>query len=157
MKEREYYPALKKALKEYLERDNTATVQLAITSNKIPEWVKSGWDDVTAYAALVTKKKPDIMGYLQSKNEHNIRKLLSVEFKVGELNFEDIYQLKMYAELFDSDLNYLISTEPVNSDLKRFLEKRRGVLAVRAAYYQIEIFMLGPTVDGEYMLIPVNI
>lgn len=63
-------------------------------------------------------RKPDIAGYVES-NLGNV--IFTAEVKRGSLTIQDIYQAKMYKELFGATFGFLIGTEPVTEELKRLL------------------------------------
>ena len=63
-------------------------------------------------------RKPDIAGYVES-NVGNV--IFTAEVKRGSLTIQDIYQAKMYKELFGATFGFLIGTEPVAEELKRLL------------------------------------
>jgi len=59
---------------------------------------------------------PDLTGYVR----HNGGKdFITVEVKNEKLILDDVYQAKMYADLFSAKYGLLISTDPVPSELKK--------------------------------------
>ncbi len=63
-------------------------------------------------------RKPDIAGYVESNRGNQI---FTAEVKRRSLTVQDIYQAKMYKELFGATFGFLIGTEPVAEELKRLL------------------------------------
>ena len=62
------------------------------------------------------RRRPDIIGYVS--REH-AKDLITVEVKEKSLTIEDIYQAKMYKELFGARYGFLITVSPIPEALKR--------------------------------------
>ncbi len=63
-------------------------------------------------------RRPDIVGYVESNRGNQI---FTAEVKRGGLTIQDIYQAKMYKELFGATFGFLVGTQPVLEELKRLL------------------------------------
>src|SRR5229473_2844132 len=63
-------------------------------------------------------RKPDIVGYMETNLGNTI---FTAEVKRDSLTIWNIYQAKMYKELFGATFGFLISTEPIPEELKRLL------------------------------------
>jgi len=50
------------------------------------------------------------------------------EVKLGNIKLRDIYQTKEYAEVFNARYAFLISTEMVAEEIRRFLRSRQSIL-----------------------------
>jgi hypothetical protein len=62
-------------------------------------------------------RSPDITGFADQKLSGE--DFITVEFKNEPLELWDIYQAKMYAELFNAKYGFLVSTDPIPPELKR--------------------------------------
>lgn len=70
-------------------------------------------------------KKPDITGFVKKQYYTDF---LIVEIKRKEIKLEDIYQTKMYKELFEAKYTFLISLESIPEKLKRLCKSNRDIL-----------------------------
>jgi len=61
-------------------------------------------------------RRPDILGYI---NREYSKDLITVEVKEKSLTIEDIYQAKMYKEVFGARYGFLITAAPIPEALKR--------------------------------------
>lgn len=62
-------------------------------------------------------RSPDITGFSTGSfgNDH----LVTIEVKNETISLGDVYQAKMYAELFYSEYGFLVSVEPIPTELKK--------------------------------------
>jgi hypothetical protein len=72
--------------------------------------------------------KPDIIGYAE---RHDGRALFTVEVKQGKPTVKDIYQAKLYKELFGAGIGFLITSAPIPEELKRLIRNRADHSHVR--------------------------
>ena len=71
------------------------------------------------------RRRPDIIGYVS--REH-AKDLITVEVKEKSLTIEDIYQAKMYKELFGARYGFLITVSPIPEALKRLCKQTYSIL-----------------------------
>ena len=118
--------------------------EFEITARKIPEKVKKWLDD----PALFIREKifPDMMGYFipnRSKIPPNgfHRGLIITEVKIEQPRIRDIIQTKVYAEAFGASFAYLISSEDMIEEIRRFLRQRRSILSYYAHEYPRNLYI----------------
>jgi len=70
---------------------------------------------------------PDITGFMKDPGRYS-EQFITIEVKNEKVSLLDIYQAKMYADLFDAKYGFLISTEPISDDLKRLHKVRPKIL-----------------------------
>jgi len=66
------------------------------------------------------RKKPDILGYV---NRQYSKDIITVEVKEKSLAIEDIYQAKMYKEVFGARYGFLITATAIPEALKRLCKQ----------------------------------
>ena len=79
---------------------------------------------------------PDLVGYVK---ENGILNLIISEVKDKKLKLRDIYQSKMYGELFHAKYTFLISSKPLSEEIRRFLKMNPAILSHSAGYQHITI------------------
>ena len=77
------------------------------------------------FTFLGKKASPDLTGFIQ--NEYGIKDYIVVEVKRNKVTLQDIYQTKMYGDLFEAKYAFLISPMPVPEEIKR-LDKNLFIL-----------------------------
>lgn len=92
----------------YLERTDRRN-----PSEKVKEAIPKDKDIIMA---ALPNKKPDLMGFY---NDCGDKKLITVEIKLGAIKLEDVYQAKLYGDLFSAKYALLISTVQVPQLIKR--------------------------------------
>ncbi|TET07918.1 MAG: hypothetical protein E3J86_11760 [Candidatus Thorarchaeota archaeon] len=97
--------------------------RLERTDRQIPDDIKKGLDNVALLSLRAERMLPDLMGYLDVKGLIFTResRLIVVEIKSDALTLKDLYQVKMYAEVFQAYYAFLISPNG-------FQEERRRVI-----------------------------
>jgi hypothetical protein len=130
-KEKELYAPVKSALELLFKPFGVGLI--AVTSKRIPDEIKERLDRDSLFYARSVKLIPDIMGYLwpSRKNDPPIflrPGLIVAEVKRGPLKLWDIYQTRMYSELFDSRIAFLVSDTRIPVELRRFLEEHDYIL-----------------------------
>jgi hypothetical protein len=133
-RESDLYEPVKQALEKLLAA--STDIHVEITANGISKVSQRRLDDAAFLFLKSEKTQPDIMGYLLeevspfglelAKRGH--RATVIAEIKNDEIRIPDIYQAKRYAEVFDADYAFLISSEDVSEDVKRFVRNRPNVL-----------------------------
>lgn len=66
------------------------------------------------------RRRPDILGYV---NREYSKDLITVEVKEKSLTIEDIYQAKMYKEVFGARYGFLITATAIPEALKRLCKQ----------------------------------
>jgi hypothetical protein len=66
------------------------------------------------------RRRPDIIGYVSRGYTND---LITVEVKEKSLTIEDVYQAKMYKEVFDARYGFLITAAPIPEALKRLCKQ----------------------------------
>src|SRR5258708_24120175 len=66
------------------------------------------------------RRRPDILGYV---NRQYSKDLITVEVKEKSLTIEDIYQAKMYKEVFGARYGFLITATAIPEALKRLCKQ----------------------------------
>jgi len=87
--------------------------------------------DVMLHIVDVERFVPDLMGYTHTKEPiepYSVKRII-VEVKNDEIQSKDIFQAKNYGELFEADFALLISTESLPETIRRFLERKIGLIS----------------------------
>lgn len=118
-------------IKEYLREAFTAkfgNCHLEITANGVfsDRLQKVVRQDII-FAFLGRKASPDLTGFVHSKGAELVlvygpsivQEFITVEIKAEKISLQDIYQAKMYGDLFQAKYALLISPEVIPEDLRR--------------------------------------
>lgn len=70
-------------------------------------------------------RRPDILGFVQGQLQ---RDLITVEVKEKNLKIDDIYQAKMYKEVFGARYSFLVTAAPIPEALKRLCKTTFSIL-----------------------------
>ncbi len=76
-------------------------------------------------------RKPDIVGYAEGTQG---KAIFTAEVKRDSFTIQNIYQAKMYKELFGATFGFLISTLPFAEELKRLLRANPIILMSAGDY-----------------------
>jgi len=144
-KEKELYAPVKSALELLFKPFGVGLI--AVTSKRIPDEIKERLDKDSLFYAKSVRLIPDIMGYLWSSRKNDppifIRPgLIVAEVKHGPLRLWDIYQTKMYSELFNSQIAFLISDTRILVELRRFLDEHQYMLHTHEGSHPLYIGVL---------------
>jgi hypothetical protein len=71
------------------------------------------------------RRRPDIIGFV---SREYAKELITVEVKERSLTIEDIYQAKMYKEIFSARYGFLVSATPIPEALKRLCKQTPSIL-----------------------------
>lgn len=140
--EEKYYPKVKMALEEHL-MNNGFSVDFEVIGRKkslVRRFLPRNSELVRDVRALPT---PDIMGVIWRHHQQK-RKLVIAEFKMSP-TFMDIFQTKGYDELFNSDLTYLLSRDPISESSKHtrdFIRNNLDLLRTKRGTSEIYIRFL---------------
>lgn len=138
-KEKEYYPMIKVKLEDLL-KTRTANFYLEITANKkfsdnLKAEIREGRDIIYRF---LREASPDITGFIKDKYSSDF---IVVEFKREKIKLDDIYQTKKYRELFNAKFTFLISSEPIPTEIKR-LDKALDYQLLKAGLHWTFTFVL---------------
>jgi hypothetical protein len=138
-KEKEIYGQVKSEFERLL-RHKFTTCYLEITAyGSFSEELKSKVKQDIVFTFIKRmrgseSRSPDITGFVKV-TEHltfptitaNLEGLITIEVKNEKISLWDVYQAKMYAELFDAKYGFLVSTDPIPTELKK-LHKVHSIL-----------------------------
>jgi hypothetical protein len=142
-------------VRDYLQKQFGAfgECELEVTRERITEKVKRWLDDPSLFFIRVEKKLPDVMGHFKpdpsKQPPHGFYEgLIVTEIKSEPPKVQDIFQTKLYAEVFEAPFAYLISSKGMVEEMRRFLSKRYSLLSY-GAYRKVYI--------GKFNLIELQI
>jgi hypothetical protein len=125
--EKEYYPLIKAKLEELL-RTRSTNFYLEVTANK--EFTNGLKNQIRPERNIIfnflKSVRPDITGFIKDSSD-----FIVIEFKKKRIELNDIYQTKKYRELFNAKFTFLISLEPIPTEIKR-LDKAMNDQLLRA-------------------------
>jgi hypothetical protein len=103
-----------------------ASVYLEIAANsgfseKLKQAIPHGKEIVFQFIKL----RPDIAGFVE---EQYGKSLITVEVKEKSLTLEDIYQAKLYKEVFEAKYGFLVTLSPIQEELKRLCKGNFDIL-----------------------------
>jgi len=125
MAEADFYQQIKDRLKElFLTKGKQP--YLDITANKgLTEKIKQKIPQDREIVFVFLKKKPDIFGIIEEEHTNNF---ITVEIKEKISKLDDIYQAKLYKEVFDAKYGFLIVLSPIQEEIKRLCKNTFSVL-----------------------------
>ena len=128
IKEKDLYEPIKTILEKTFSKIGENYFE--ITASSISDHIKKFLDDHEVLILGTENKRPDIMGIVNIQHETGYisKRLIIIEVKSGVLNFDDIYQLKKYAEMFNAYYAILVSPEGLDETRRRFLKYRNLLL-----------------------------
>src|SRR5260370_27261942 len=104
---------------------------LAITATKgLSEELKAKISPHREIVFAFLKKRPDLFGFVESQYASD---LITVEAKERIEKLDDIYQAKLYKEVFDARYGFLITAEPIPEETRRICMTTVNIL--RSASY----------------------
>jgi len=138
-KEKELYEPIKNHLKTilgsyYVEEHNPPPTRpfqyennpyLEITEKRISETLKREFSNETFYILSAEHKNPDIMGFVR-KRPTSPKELITVEVKNKTIELKDVFQARLYQEVFKSTLSFLIASEDITEERVRFVTSKDG-------------------------------
>lgn len=135
--EKEYYPLIKAKLEELLRKRST-NFYLEVTANK--EFTNELKNQIRPERNIIfnflKSVRPDITGFIKDSSD-----LIVIEFKKKRIELNDIYQTKKYRELFNAKFTFLISLEPIPTEINR-LDKAMNDQLLRAGLHWTFAFVL---------------
>lgn len=152
--EAEFYNPLRLQLEEMFKQWQIGPVHLEVTSTgRFSETLKAAVEDIT-FAFLKKQASPDIAGFIA---KDSWKHMIVVEVKNERLSLSDIYQTKMYMDLFKAKYGLLLTSEPIPEELKRLHSRNHAVLNTTSSGYthvNIATFERHPTVLQENSWFP---
>ena len=128
--EKELYEPIKKYLEKAF-RQKFGNCYLETTAEgAFSNTIKSVVRHDIIFSFLGKKASPDLTGFIHGGGSKwvvlsmsSIKDFITVEIKKGKITLQDIYQAKMYGDLFQAKYALLISPETIPEEIKR-LDKR---------------------------------
>lgn len=135
--EKEYYPLIKTKIEELL-NTRVSDFYLEITadknfSEKLKNKIRPERNIIFNFLKSV---RPDITGFIKDSSD-----FIVIEFKKKRIELDDIYQTKKYRELFNAKFTFLISLEPIPTEIKR-LDKAMNDQLLKAGLHWTFAFVL---------------
>lgn len=118
IKEKELYEPVRAALERSFAAIGKRTVSETGATKGLGEALKALIPPGLEILFRFLNRKPDIVGYVETNLGNTI---FTTEVKRESLTIQNIYQAKMYKELFGATFGFLVSTEPIPEELKRLL------------------------------------
>ena|SRR5712692_3674135 len=118
IKEKDLYEPVRAALERSFTAIGKRTVSETAATKGLGETLNALIPPGRESLFRFVNRKPDIVGYMETNLGNTI---FTAEVKRDSLTIWNIYQAKMYKELFGATFGFLISTEPIPEELKRLL------------------------------------
>lgn len=138
-KEKELYEPVKYALERAFQSiGKHAVCETAATAgfgDQMKAVIPSGSEILFRYMNL----RPDIAGIVEPAG---ITTMLTVEVKLGSPTIKDVYQAKLYKEVFGATLGFLIATGAIPEEMKRLCCLRPTILH-SFDHYNFSLFAIG--------------
>jgi len=71
------------------------------------------------------RRRPDLLGLVETEYQKD---LITVEVKERSLKIDDLYQAKMYKEVFGARYGFLITAAPIPEELRRLCKTTPAIL-----------------------------
>lgn len=139
IKEEDLYEPVRVALDRAFDGIGKRAVSETCATKGFGEQLKALIPDGQEILFRFLARKPDIVGHIEGKIGNSI---FTAEVKRGGLTVQDIYQAKMYKELFGATFGFLVGTEPIPEELKRLL-RRTPIMLMSAGDYTFNFLALG--------------
>jgi len=148
--ENEMYEPVRRELMNKLSPSGKVHLEVS-ADGKISETVKERLDDVCLHIINFERLKPDIIGFLRTETRTGRgvgtyhEDVIVAEVKNEQIGITDIIQTKAYAEVFGAQHAFLVSSEPIPEEIKRFVKMKPGLLYVvgygeiKLAQFDIEV------------------
>lgn len=125
MAEADSYQAIKEKLDELLAATGR-NVYLEITATKgLSERLKKEIPQHREIVFAFLRKRPDFFGFVEGQYGSD---LITVEVKDRIEKLDDIYQAKLYKEVFSARYGFLITAEPIPEEIKRLCKNTIDIL-----------------------------
>lgn len=110
MAEADFYQPIKKGLEELLASKGKSFYLEVTATRRWSEKLKGKIPQGREIVFTFLKKRPDLLGFVEGQHSSNF---ITVEVKEQIKELDDIYQAKLYKEVFDAKYGFLITTEPI--------------------------------------------
>ncbi len=125
MPEADFYELIKQKLEELL-ASKGRRFYLEVTARKgLSEKLKGAIPQHREIVFTFLKKRPDLFGYIEGQYSKD---LVTVEIKERIEKLDDIYQAKLYKEVFAARYGFLITTKPIPEEIKRLCKSTIDIL-----------------------------
>ncbi len=124
MAEADWYDPVQAKLAEQLSGVATDFYLETAASKGFSETVKAAIPSGREIVFSFLRRRPDLIGYV---SKESAKDLITVEVKEGSLTIEDIYQAKMYKEVFGARYGFLITATPIPEALKRLCKQTYSI------------------------------
>lgn len=121
-KEEFLYEPIKNALKEVF--THLGDCYLEVTCKGLSNQLLRSLDDFALFYVKIDKQYPDIAGFVKTTYG---KEIVTVEVKSHIRKINDFFQAKRYAEVFDAKYAFLISSETIPEQIRRFINKRSTI------------------------------
>ncbi len=144
MAEKELYEPVRRELVERFSVSGKTHLEVS-ADGRISETVKEKLDDVALHIINFERVKPDIIGFLRIETKigrgtgYFQDEKIVAEVKNEQLGITDVIQTKVYAEVFDAKHAFLVSSEPIPEEIKRFVKMKPGLLHYAGGYGEIKL------------------
>ena len=130
------YQGVKKALTAYLQADDKIDIRLEITADTFPETLKTHVQKELLFLLENKTYRPDLFGHIGGSDCTSIYGksdfILTVEVKPRAITLKDIFQAKMYGEIYSTPFAFLISPERPKQRLLELIKLRPDFLGYSA-------------------------
>lgn len=141
--EERLYQGVKKALTAYLRQaDDNFPIMLEITADRFPESLKPHIQRELLFLLENKDLRPDFLGHIGpncTSTYGTSEFIMTVEVKPKEFTLRDIFQAKMYGEVYSVPFAFLIFTELPKHRLLELVRLRRDFLAYSAGLQTLYI------------------
>jgi len=130
--EKQYYGPLRASI-ENLFLQKVGSVHLEITAQRqFTQELKAAIPrDREIIFSFLRSSAPDITGFVRRGYHADF---IVVEFKTEGIRLLDIYQARMYADLFQSNFAFLVSLQPIPEEIKRLQTAVAELLSFSTIY-----------------------
>ena len=161
--EKELYEPIKKYLKKGFTQ-KFGRCHLEVTAEgSFSDILKRAVRNDIIFSFLGKKASPDLTGFTFTKpldwsswSSSDIQDFITVEIKRGKLTIQDVYQARMYGDLFQAKYALLISDESIPEEIRR-LDQRLFCVTYRYMsgwYLYIGEWSTETNAIGEYRWLP---
>ncbi len=116
---------------QFLKKFNNCHLEIT-SKGEFSELLKSKFDEAALYF-ISQSVYPDLTGFVC---ENSSEYFIVAEIKNTKITARDIYQAKMYAELFKAKYGFLISTESLSEEIRRLKRLRDALFKHEGWGYQ---------------------
>ena len=125
MSEANFYQPIKDKLEElFVVKGKHPCLEVTATKG-LSEKLKQKIPQNREIVFVFLKKKPDLFGFVEGQYSND---LITVEIKGRIEKLDDIYQAKLYKEVFDAKYGFLITIEPIPEEIKRLCRNTFNIL-----------------------------